>query len=330
MGIFSPDLAVYGSKACRLMKITRYSDSPQYIPNTSIRYLNQTSRMPIEKILVPTDFSACSRTALDYAVSMLNERGKGNITLVHAVGLPLTLKEEDAEFNNVLELQKIEQEQLTAYRTRYTVKHPAIHFETLCPTGFVQTEIQAAAEETKADLIVMGTKGAGTMKGVFLGSNTAQLIRDCHRPLLAIPEGTVFKTIEHIVFASDMQPAEHAYIRQILQLFGHPGLRLTLVHIDDGHHPHATSDFEHWVKNTIQHGLDDVRLAMKTLQEPDVVEALHRFIAFSDAQMLVTATRKRNFIERIFDQSITRKLAFHLHVPLLALQAHGSKGEIVL
>jgi nucleotide-binding universal stress UspA family protein len=286
--------------------------------------------MSIENILVPTDFSTCSRAALDYAVSMLNERGKGRITLLHVVAIPLSLKEEDTEFNNALELQKIEQEQLTGYRIRYAVKFPAIHFEALSPTGFAQTEIQIAAEKTNADLIIMGTRGAGAMKGIFLGSNTAQLIRDSHRPLLAIPEETVFKSIEHIVFASKMQNGELQNILQILHLFGHPGLRMTLLHVDDGHHTNAVSDFENWVQHTIQPALKDLRLEVKTLQEPDVAEALHGFIEHSDAQMLVTATHKRNFIERIFDQSITRKLAFHLHVPLLALQGNGSKGEIVL
>jgi len=46
--------------------------------------------------------------------------------------------------------------------------------------------------------------------------------------------------------------------------------------------------------------------------------------------VLVTATRKRNFIERIFDRSITQRLVIHTSVPLLALHSHGSKGEIVL
>ncbi len=292
--------------------------------------MSNLTYMSIENILVPIDFSACSSAALDYAVSMLNNRDKGKITLLHAVGIPLSLKEEDAQFNNALELQKIEQEQLTGYRTRYALKYPAIHFEALCPTGFVQTEIQIATEKTKADLVVMGTRGAGTMKGIFLGSNTAQLIRESHRPLLAIPEGTVFKSVEHIVFASNMQHGELQSILQILHLFGHPNLRMTLVHVDDGHHSNAVSDFAHWVQNTIQPALKDLRLEVKTLQEPDVVEALHAFIEHSGAQILVTATRKLNFIERIFDQSITRKIAFNLHLPLLALQAHGSKGEIVL
>ena len=47
---------------------------------------------------------------------------------------------------------------------------------------------------------------------------------------------------------------------------------------------------------------------------------VNKFVDEIEADMLCMIRRKRNFLAELFHTSITRKEAFHSHVPLLILQ----------
>jgi nucleotide-binding universal stress UspA family protein len=50
----------------------------------------------------------------------------------------------------------------------------------------------------------------------------------------------------------------------------------------------------------------------------DIFEGITTYIADHHVDMVAMLTRKRNLLERIFHKSMTRKMAYHTHIPLLA------------
>jgi hypothetical protein len=52
----------------------------------------------------------------------------------------------------------------------------------------------------------------------------------------------------------------------------------------------------------------------------DFTEAIHQFANDRKADLIITAPKKHGFLEKIFTTSHTEKLAYHTHIPLLAIQ----------
>ena len=283
----------------------------------------------VKTIVVPTDFSDPSLTAIHYA-TMIASEGNGKIILFHAVSLHLSATVEETKFYAAGELEKIENEQLHQLRHHIQKRHPKVQFECISRTGFPVESIQDIANEVKADLIVMGTRGANGIKGILVGSNTASLIEQTGIPVLAVPEESDYNGIRKIVFATNMQKDDVRCLKCIISMFGNNTPDITLLHIEDGHLRDPEAALHSWFHTEVLPQINYPKLFAECISETDIVKSLDEYLRTNKIDLVVTATRKRNFIERIFDRSITRKLVFHTHVPLLALHAHQPKGEMIL
>lgn len=287
--------------------------------------------MPIHfnTLLVPTDFSEPSLKALNYAARVAADFG-GKVIIFHAVGLHISSTSEEAEFISAGELEKIENEQLAQLRLSISKKYPKIQFEAASRIGFPIESINEMVVEHKADLVVMGTRGASGMKEILVGSNTSNLIRNTDCPVIAVPEESEYSGIEKIVFATNMQSDDVTCLNKIVKMFGKNNPAITLLHIEDGHQRDPEAALQKWFMGEVLPSVKYSNLFAECISETDIVKTLHDYLSTNKVDLLVTATKKRNFIERIFDRSITQRLVFHTHIPLLALHSHASKGEVIL
>ncbi len=281
-------------------------------------------------ILVPTDFSESANSALEYAANLVSKTG-GEITLFHAISIHVSNTTEETEFITTSELERIEKEQLIQLKMSVSKRFPKVQFHCLSKMGFPVELISETVSEVKSDLVIMGTRGASGMKEMLVGSNTASLIQATECPVLAVPEQTSFSGINKIVFATNMQKEDISCLKKLIQLFGKDeNAAITLLHIEDGHSRDPEAALQSWFHSEVLPQVTYKHLFAESISETEIVKTLHDYLSINKVDLLVTATRKRNFIERIFDRSITKRLVFHTHIPLLAFHAHGSKGEMVL
>lgn len=141
--------------------------------------------MAIHTILVPTDFSAHSTRALDWACEAAKPFG-ADIVVVHSSDLPAAVFPETAlsftpEMTTRLhEGAKAALESLvTEYKGRGVSRW--IH-----RVGDAFSEILSAAEQVHADLIVMGTHGRRGLSRALLGSVAERVVRTSHVPVVTI------------------------------------------------------------------------------------------------------------------------------------------------
>ncbi len=148
-----------------------------------------TSASPfrIQRILVPVDFSDCSRKALRYAIPFAQQFG-ASLTLLfvtqinYAVGefgvIDSPLMEGQVRAAAELALDKLLAEEIGGLvpATKQTrIGRPA-------------SEIAAAAKDLDADLIIISTHGHTGLKHVFLGSVTENVARVAPCPVLVVRE----------------------------------------------------------------------------------------------------------------------------------------------
>ena len=143
-----------------------------------------------KRILVPTDFSSASHSALEYAIDLATRYGAA-LDVLHVTDEPgYVTTYPDGYFAGLPELREQMREdaerQLAA--TARTCSAANVPFTTHLITGRPATTIVQQAAEQDADLIVMGTHGRSGFEHLILGSVAERVIRSAQCPVLTVRE----------------------------------------------------------------------------------------------------------------------------------------------
>ena len=142
----------------------------------------------LTKILVPIDFSDCSKKALQYAVPFAKEFG-ATITLLHVVHFNYVGGPEVGTLDFPLiegDLRKSAEQELAELAAKevqlQTVAGTLVRF------GPAVVEIVGAAKDLESDLIIISTHGRTRLNHVFMGSVAENVIRLAPCPVLVVRE----------------------------------------------------------------------------------------------------------------------------------------------
>jgi len=142
----------------------------------------------LTKILVPIDFSDCSKKALQYAVPFAKQFG-ATITLLHVVHVNYVGGPEFGALDfplSEIDLRKSAEQQLAELAA--TEVQPQTAAATLVRIGQEVVEIVGAAKELESDLIIISTHGRTGLKHVFMGSVAENVVRLAPCPVLVVRE----------------------------------------------------------------------------------------------------------------------------------------------
>jgi nucleotide-binding universal stress UspA family protein len=141
---------------------------------------------PPKKILVPTDFSAPSEAAIDYAVALGQKLG-ASVHVVHSFELPL-VGFPDGVLTVPAEMASriIEASQTALGRIRETYARRGVTLDTSLEQADPREGILSAAKKVSADLIVMGTHGRRGLARALIGSVTEAVVRSAPVPVLTV------------------------------------------------------------------------------------------------------------------------------------------------
>lgn len=277
-------------------------------------------------ILVPTDFSQLSKSALKYAIKIANRLG-GNITVLHVMtmtrALRISMVEKIRSFDHDL-IESAEAELETMIKTmseQYKVKTP-IKFEVVRGSYFPSTLLREA-RRLHSGLIVMGTRGASGLTKAVMGSNTNSVIEVSHVPVLAVPEKADFKGFRNVVYASDLRNLEEELVI-LIRYIEKFGSTIHLIHIVP---PGDEVDVIEGKIDSILKKFPYKNIVTLVLVDNDVDSALDQYVEVSRADVLAMFTHEISFFEKVFDKSMTRRMAFHSRIPLLAFrQTKSDRG----
>jgi nucleotide-binding universal stress UspA family protein len=150
----------------------------------------------INKILVATDASAASNRALKMAAQFA-EQHDAELHIIHVIRdmqIPFEIKEipeletnEIKSFNSAREdiMRKIAETILRDAKAKVE-KSGAKKVETTIGTGDPATSILGVAKRRKIDMIVIGTRGLGKLKGKILGSVSRKVTNNAETSCLIV------------------------------------------------------------------------------------------------------------------------------------------------
>lgn len=156
--------------------------SPQAVPAEE-----SAAGFELRRILVPIDFSDCSRKALAYAVPFARQFG-ASLTLLYVVQMNYAVGEFGAiDFPVPEKEMRANAERELAKLVAAAVPVP-LSTETLVRVGRPVQEIVATAKEKEIDLIIISTHGHTGLKHILLGSVTENVVRYAPCPVLTVRE----------------------------------------------------------------------------------------------------------------------------------------------
>ena len=153
------------------------------------------SPLNVKRILVPIDFSDCSKKALQYALPLAKEH-EAALTLLYVVppaygageygGIDYAQLEGSMKEGGEKELAKLAVDEV----------HGEVSADALVRVGSPSQEIIETARSLPADLIVISTHGRTGLKHVFLGSVAERIVQRAPCPVFVVRER------EHEILAS--------------------------------------------------------------------------------------------------------------------------------
>ncbi len=171
----------------------------------------------MKKLLVPTDFSEPSYYGLDAAAEVARKTG-ASIHIFNACEVsdyyyaadPLVISPPASIMIEGINdrLLKTSHSKLNLLKKRSSLKGLKVSVSAEV-TANVHNAISACAESGKADMIIMGSHGAGNLREIILGSTAERVVRFAVKPVIVVPVKPAKGLFKRIIFASDF--TEEAY-----------------------------------------------------------------------------------------------------------------------
>jgi nucleotide-binding universal stress UspA family protein len=143
-----------------------------------------STKTPIRRILVAHDFSETAESALQLALDLAEKIG-ARVTIVHAYeavyGFPESV---ELKADILAAVEKTASKSLGDLTAR--TQRSGVEIQSLLRHGAAWSEINAAAKDVGADLIVIGTHGRRGIARALLGSVAEKVVRTAPCPVLTV------------------------------------------------------------------------------------------------------------------------------------------------
>lgn len=141
----------------------------------------------LQNILVPIDFSECSKKALVYALTIAKQFGAA-VTVLHVVAPYYAVDPYGlTQYERIEgELRGVGERKLKALVDEFAPED--VQANVVVTNGRATTEIVEVARKHRADLIVISTHGYTGLKHVVFGSTAEHVVRHATCPVLTLRE----------------------------------------------------------------------------------------------------------------------------------------------
>lgn len=268
-------------------------------------------------ILFPTDFSERSQQALDQAI-VYAEKFSMKLIIYHAYHRPVTEwdtsrqlkrtlddleKDIDARFQKLLEQHK---------------KLRAVNYEFRKELGLFIENVIDAAQEKDVQLIIMATKGARGF-GELWGTKTARIIKSVRVPVLVLPDHTNLEAIGKVGLVCDYSKETNYHTLDfLLELAETLKLDVDVVTLNRDKKTMTTQELAY--QQLVRKKLEDVPTTFNFSFNSNVENGIVEYSMNNDIGLIVILPKSYPFIEGLFRESLTQKMAFHSPLPLLVLK----------
>lgn len=274
----------------------------------------------MKTFIVPTDFSETSKNAARYAAQVVSRVPNVKIILYNVFDKIETGTDGSVMFNDHEGRRKIMELALESVKSDMLSISPGIDITCIAEEESSFTDsLEKIARHHNVDMIIMGITGATSVAQILMGSSTLSMVNRNVCPVMIVPPDAIFTGIKKVVITSDFKEVEKtipaARVQALLSIFN------PFVHV-------VNVDSEHYVEITEEYKAERAKLdAMLSnfdrdysfIRLFDFTDAINQFVFDYHIDMIITIPKHHSFLGGLFKSSHTKKLAYHSHVPLIAI-----------
>ncbi len=269
----------------------------------------------MKSFLVPVDFSDTSVNAAEYAVALTKDIPGASIVLYHVYSrisfASITEKEEGSrKMVTDKELEDLKANLLTGNN---------VNISTESEEGSFIENIQRYVLGNHVDMVIMGITGSSRLTQVFMGTNTLNVIRHITTTVMIIPPNAKFTGLKKVVFTSDFKDvARTTPFQSLKNLLDTFKPELQILNVDSEHYIELTDEYK-IERVCMEDKLGSYNPEFSFLRAFDFLEGINRFVDTKEMDAIITVPHKHGFLSQLFKTSHTKKLAYHSHVPTIAV-----------
>jgi nucleotide-binding universal stress UspA family protein len=265
-------------------------------------------------ILVPVDFSANSKKAIEAAV-FLAKRKNMNLKLLHVIELPYTpgfsasgevILEDNMHQLYTLKLMEKTKKMLHAIANE--IEQQGIKVEYNVSVDRIYT----AVINTDAELIIISSRGHNDVEGFYLGSDAEKIIRISGVPVLTVKDMPGEFHINRMVFASGFEdPDINVIIQRVRDFATLFNAELLFITVD------TTGNFSVAEK---ERNIKKFHLPAESYhiyQASNEEEGIIAFAEEQDVNLISICTQGRVGLAGLFAHRIAENVAGRSHIPVL-------------
>lgn len=270
----------------------------------------------IQKILVPTDYSANAKRSGQLAAMLAKSIG-AELIMYHTYHLPVVGV---AESIVIVEREQNDQlEKMQEYVEELKIEYGEIKVSGLVDFGSATDCISNFVSKNKIDLIIMGTKGETDSSNVLFGSVATHVMNNVKCPVLIIPKGSRAYNISEVLFATDYHYTNDTlkFLSPFMALMQEyePFIHIVSIKPDQVEQNHSRNVEETKLKEIMK----NFKTSYHYIESPDTENELFHFAEKNHCDLIVMVTKHYSLWERIFHRSLTKQIAMHSEIPILVL-----------
>ena len=272
----------------------------------------------MKKILVTTDFSASSKSALYFAIQLASQTGY-SLTFFHSNHVLVPTAWNEKVFNSFEKSESIKINKKLQRLVESVYKKSGLKKgEYQCVVSrsvFPENAIIKYAKENEIDFICISRRGGAIHRNIF-GTTTSGLINKSAIPVIAVPPKYKSEKIKKILYASDLLNLDRE-VNRVADFAKPLKLKLELLHFKV---PSDVSlDPKKIANASKKFSGQEITMHLRDFDfSESLIKNLDKAISDSKPSIVVMFTQQhRDFFSRLFLPGSTPSYAFKASVPLL-------------
>ncbi|MES2330689.1 MAG: universal stress protein [Bacteroidota bacterium] len=272
----------------------------------------------MKTIVSPTDFSALSLNAANYAADMACVLGT-NLALIHVCPIPVTLSDVPVPSYPLEDLISDAEKNIAALKGRLLARTGGrITILTEVGMGFIIPQLNEYCARLDPYAVVMGTERANGFERMIAGATTFSAMSQLSWPVITVPDGAEFRGLRKVGLACDLKNVtETLPVAEIKSLVKEFHAEFHVLHVDGGAVSFTPEEVSESV--ALQEMLGDLLPIYHFMDGSDVETTICEFAEKHDFDMLFVFPKKHTILSKILNHSHSKRLVLQTHIPVLSL-----------
>ncbi len=277
----------------------------------------------VKRILIPTDFSECSKNALKYASAIAGAVG-ARITLLHVIDPPFNFP---SNIDGVLDyLQENAEQHLEKMKKSVTQNKSGekIKVDSKIRIGKPVSQILEAIDDLNIDLITLGSATENSSRKALFGSVSTDILLKSHKPVLAIPENITSVDFSNILFTTNFRHNDMRNLEKTADFASLFDSDIHVLHVSEKSDLSTDIKFRGLKELTAEKEVyKKVEFHLKTGK--DFFDGISDFVKEYSISMIVMNRYKKSVVGMLMEKNHTKQMSIYTTVPILVFVGDKEK-----